>query len=219
MSRSSRAASSNCSVFINYWYFVFESEHKHVLECRRARTDSHSHSNSGNPLAPYNWREKIIRQIHSLNHFCGFLSYSPPGAHQLKHYTSHYVPVICNPASLLFPLYLSWSVSVSPSIVRIPLCFLKISVTAPLSVSQNPVSSFEELIKSKNERLGPGFCLWNPRLSIVLDRPLETVIRGGILLIRRSNKAERPRWWLSFSSRSPRNSVEQPKYSPFSSVQ
>lgn len=56
----------------------------------------------------------------------------PPGSHQVKHYISHYIHVICKPPpSLLFFLYLSWSISFSLSIVYSLLCFLEIYVIAP----------------------------------------------------------------------------------------
>lgn len=96
------------------------------------------------------------------------------------------------PSAFFFSVSLLVSIFCQP--LSVPLWFLKISVTALLSFSQNPNLSFKTLIKSKSGWLGWDFCWWYPRLSIVLDRPLETVIMGGILLIRRFNKAERPRW-------------------------
>lgn len=63
----------------------------------------------------YKRREKIIRQIHSLNHCCGSWLYTPPGTPQQKYYTSLYILVNCNLTSQLC-LPLSPAVISSPGI-------------------------------------------------------------------------------------------------------
>lgn len=119
-------------------------------------THQHSHASRGNPLTQGNRRQEIIRQIYRLNHLCGSLSQRPPGSHQLKHYTSHYIPVISQPASLL--LFLSLMVSF-PSSNHSTVCRPPLSLSARSKILPPKMQSchLKKLIESKNGRPGPDF--------------------------------------------------------------
>lgn len=145
---------SFCAVSTNCVLVISQSIHIHtVYACTYSRT----HSNSGNPLTPCNWRRKIITQIHSLNHLCAPLSYNPQSSHQMKHYTVHYIPVICRSHTCC-----SFHVCLSQCLFHAPLSISPSSSKCIKNPKQRkaflPVSqNLTQLIESKNGRLGPGF--------------------------------------------------------------
>lgn len=156
-----------------------------MLLCVKVSANTFTYSictHTGSPLTPYNRREKIITALITS---VALYHTIPQGSHWMKHYTSHYVLIICRPHPL-FSICLS-----SQYLFFHPLLSLSFLLKTCLATSYKT----RQLIESKNGRLGSDFSrLLKPSSSIVLDSPLEMVIRTGISLIRRFNKAEHLQW-------------------------